>query len=171
MQLPSLNCAGAREIDLVNYLESLGFSPQKVRGHEWWFLSPLRVEKTPSFKVDRRKNLWYDHGVGRGGDLIDFGTLFHGCSVKEFLQKLAGAPLPNFSFHPPFSLPNNDAANTEKKIILSEVRALQDIRLCQYLSSRKIPPSVAKEYVKEIAFEMKRQALRSDWLSKQQRRL
>jgi hypothetical protein len=54
-----------------------------VRNQDHWYLSPLREEKTPSFKVDRRINVWYDHGTGKGGDLIDFGTLFYRCTVEQ----------------------------------------------------------------------------------------
>jgi DNA primase len=81
-------CAQANEIDLVNYLQNAGQRPLKIRGNEYWYLSPLREEKTPSFKVDRKQNIWYDHGIGKGGNFVDFGILFHNCSVKEFLQNL-----------------------------------------------------------------------------------
>src|SRR5829696_1689253 len=96
-------CAQANGFDLVDYLLQLGYKPQKIRGDDWWYLSPLRQEKMPSFKVDRKLNLWYDHGIGKGGNLVDFGVLFFRCSVKEFLQKLTERPGQNFSFHPPVS--------------------------------------------------------------------
>src|SRR5580765_8317906 len=87
----------ARQIDLVNYLESLDHHPQKVRGNDYWYLSPLRNEKTPSFKVNRKLNLWYDHGLGKGGNIIDFAVLYHNCTIGEFLQKVSS----DFSFHQP----------------------------------------------------------------------
>jgi len=31
----------------------------------YWYLSPLREEKEASFKVNRKKNVWYDHGIGK----------------------------------------------------------------------------------------------------------
>ena len=36
-----INCAKARQIDLVDYLYKLGYSPQRVRGKEYCYLSPL----------------------------------------------------------------------------------------------------------------------------------
>lgn len=33
-----------------------------------WYKSPFRTEKEASFKVDLHKELWYDFGLGRGGD-------------------------------------------------------------------------------------------------------
>lgn len=65
-------------IDLVAYLESLGFEPVRVRNNDYWYLSPLRNERTPSFKVNRKLNRWYDFGEGFGGSIIDFGlSLIH----------------------------------------------------------------------------------------------
>lgn len=79
----------ARQIDLVDYLHSAGHLPQKIRGNDYWFLSPVRDEKTASFKVNRKLNVWYDFGIGKGGNFIDFGILFHRCTVSELLQKLS----------------------------------------------------------------------------------
>ena len=84
--------ANARQLDLVEYLQDLGHHPQKIRGNDYWYLSPLRDEKTASFKVNRKLNLWYDHGLGKGGSLIDFGVLYFNCSVKEFLERLQTHP-------------------------------------------------------------------------------
>ena len=94
-----MNCAEANQISLIDYISFLGHQPQKIRGEDYWYLSPLREERDPSFKVNRKKNVWYDHGTGKGGTLIDFGTLYHACSTSHFLQKLS-----LFSFHPHASL-------------------------------------------------------------------
>jgi DNA primase len=84
----TLTCEDARQIDLVEYLAKLGHYPAKISMDDYWYLSPLRVEKTASFKVNRKMNLWFDHGTGIGGNLIDFGKLYHRCAVQELLNKL-----------------------------------------------------------------------------------
>jgi hypothetical protein len=61
--MKKLTMAQAKQTDLVDYLAFLGHRPQKVRNEDYWYLSPLREEKTASFKVNRKKNVWYDHGV------------------------------------------------------------------------------------------------------------
>ncbi|MGH2644597.1 MAG: CHC2 zinc finger domain-containing protein, partial [Chitinophagaceae bacterium] len=81
-----LSCREAKEKDLVNYLSSLGFQPEKVIHDDYWYLSLLREEKTASFKVNRKKNIWYDFGTADGGTIIDFGIRFHKCTIKEFLN-------------------------------------------------------------------------------------
>src|ERR1700676_4860119 len=93
--------AKARSIDLVDYLASLGHLPLKIKGPDFWYLSPLRSEKHPSFKVNRNRNIWYDHGTGNGGNLIEFGKIFFGCSMEEFLARISDTPSNIFSFHNP----------------------------------------------------------------------
>jgi hypothetical protein len=84
-----ITCREDRAIDPVGYLSLLGHKPVKIRNNDHWYLSPLRNEKGASFKVNRRLNLWYDFGIGKGGGLIDFGLLHHHCSIPELLEKLA----------------------------------------------------------------------------------
>ena len=84
-----MNCEQANQMDLVDYLYSLGYQPQKIRGSDYWYLSPFRDEKEPSFKINRNKNVWYDHGIGKGGKLVDFAMEFYRCDVSEALQKIS----------------------------------------------------------------------------------
>lgn len=47
-------CEQANQMDVVDYLEKLDHIPKKIRNNDYWYLSPLRDEKTPSFKVNRK---------------------------------------------------------------------------------------------------------------------
>lgn len=78
----------AKQIDMVEYLEKLGYQPVRVRNQDYWYLSPMRNELEPSFKINRKLNAWYDHGSGVGGNIIDFGIAYHKCNVKQLLAKL-----------------------------------------------------------------------------------
>ncbi|MDP1973965.1 MAG: CHC2 zinc finger domain-containing protein, partial [Sediminibacterium sp.] len=88
MQKDKLSVADVKQMDMVEYLRKLGWLPIKIRTDDYRYLSPLRVEKTPSFKVNRKLNVWYDHGLQQGGNLVDFGILFYKCTVSELMQKL-----------------------------------------------------------------------------------
>ena len=81
--------------DIVDYLATLGIEPKKVNGQNYWYLSPLpgRNEKTPSFKVNRKLNRWWDFGTGEGSTLIDFGIRYYNCTIHEFLEKFSGPHL------------------------------------------------------------------------------
>jgi len=144
-------CADAKEIDLVDYLFTLGFQPQKIRNNDYWYLSPLREEKEASFKVNRRLNVWYDHGIGKGGDLIDFGVLYHHCSIPELLQKLRQN---NLSFHPHFIQSQKPFNAGEKgKIKVVDEREIVSQKLIEYLTEkRKISLEIARRFCREIDF-------------------
>ena len=48
----------------VEYLRIIGHSPVNARSCQYWYLlSPLREERTPSFKVNDNLNEWYDFGL------------------------------------------------------------------------------------------------------------
>lgn len=111
MSADFLSCREAKEKDLVSYLSQLGYEPEKIIHNDYWYLSPLREEKTASFKVNRKKNIWYDFGTGEGGTIIDFGIRFHHCTVAEFLDNLKDS----FSFHQPGNIPQSLSAGQKKK--------------------------------------------------------
>jgi DNA primase len=141
----------ARQMDIVSYLSSLGYEPAKIRNFDYWYHSPLRDEKTPSFKVNRKLNKWYDHGIGKGGNLIDFAILYNNCTIGEFLKRLGN----NLSFHQPIStslLKEHPATDSRIKIV--NERPLTSFVLRRYLYQRRIPIEVAKQFCKEVIYEL-----------------
>ena len=77
-----MKCEEGNKLDLVEYLFSLGFTPTKISGNNYWYISPLRHEKEASFKIDRHKNAWYDHGAGKGGTVVDFVMQYFNCDLS-----------------------------------------------------------------------------------------
>lgn len=151
-----LSFAEARKIDLVQYLSDLGFEPARISGNDYWYLSPIRQEKTPSFKVNRKLNVWFDHGIQKGGNLVNFGALFHNCSAGEFLQKLSLTNRLPFHQPGPTLLPQSSTPVFKKeKITLIEVRdQISSASLQKYLSLRKIPMSIANHFCQEADFKL-----------------
>ena len=158
----------ARQTDLVDYLNSAGHHPQKNSHDDYWFLSPLREEKTASFKVNRKLNVWYDFGLGKGGNFIDFGVLFHQCTVSELLQKLSdnsqvftqdllptaikkSQHLPSSDF---ISRGNAKTISADSSIIVTDVREISDTFLLNYLRQRRINLSVANTFCREVYFTL-----------------
>jgi hypothetical protein len=142
---------------MVDYLDRLGYKPSKVNNNDYWYLSPLRDERTPSFKVNRAKNVWFDHAIGKGGTLVDFGKLYYRCTVKDLLSKLEKEKGINVSFHPP----DNSIAGEKKKlftqagrIFIISTAEINNPTLQNYLSSRQIPLEIAKQFCQEVSFEL-----------------
>jgi len=156
-----MNCEQANQIDMVDYLSSLGFQPTAVRGNDYWYLSPFRNEKIASFKILRSKNVWYDHGIGTGGGLIEFVRQFYHSDVSEALEKILSFQpqlnLKNSVYRPPLHLHENslinykDASQTAIKIIAAKQPVLEPW-LCRYLKQRRIEKSVANKYCYEVEF-------------------
>ncbi|MBE9598699.1 toprim domain-containing protein [Pedobacter sp. MC2016-24] len=144
-----LSCEDAKNIDMVNYLSSIGIEPIKIRGNDFWYLSPLRNEATPSFKINRKLNRWYDHGTGKGGNLIDFAIAWHSCTVGDLLQILNG----NFTgtekqvWHTPTA-----AEKAAPRISVSTVKDLQSTELLNYLRERGILLQIAAAYCQEVDY-------------------
>jgi hypothetical protein len=145
-----LSISEAKEIDLVQYLSSLGHEPTKVRRDDYWYLSPLRNEKTPSFKVNRKLNRWYDHGLGQGGNLVDFGIEYHHCTIKELLNQLSG----RFFFQRPTVAHPELVIKPEQGIKLLEEIPLTSPVLLNYLRQRHIPVEMAEKYCREVRYEL-----------------
>lgn len=84
-----------KRIDLISYLESMGFRPDWRRGDKAMFYSPLRSEKNPSFYVQRGQNgfwYWKDWGTGETGDIIKLVMLYYGIDFKEAVKRLGASP-------------------------------------------------------------------------------
>ncbi|WP_176714954.1 toprim domain-containing protein [Tenacibaculum soleae] len=140
-----INCSKAKKIDFVSYLKKQGFTPVKNTPNSVWFCSPFRNEKTPSFKVDITKNIWYDFGEGVGGTIIDFIQKINNCSIKQVLDTLNTN---SFSFHqqPQKKQP---PANTYS---IKKITELTNPLLLNYLSTRKINIEFAKRFLFQVHY-------------------
>ena len=65
-----------RQISLADFLARLGHEPVRRSGNELWYRAPYRNERTPSFRVNVAKRLWYDFGLGKGGDIFTLAGEF-----------------------------------------------------------------------------------------------
>lgn len=142
-------CREAKEIDIVGYLANLGYHPEKIRNQNYWYRSPFREEKTASLLVSQNKNRWFDFGEGIGGNLIDFGTVYFRCSVKDFLSILSGQiaidPIKKHEANPHKG--NNRTENT-----LVELMSIRHPALISYLDQRSIPINLAAQHCFQIHY-------------------
>ena len=74
---------------LLDYLQQQNWVAQPA-GYDSEFvgLCPLHTETRPSFYVNARKNVFYCHGCGQGGDLIRFVELSRHMSFRQSLAYL-----------------------------------------------------------------------------------
>lgn len=148
-----MDIAEAKKVRLIEYLASLGFQATKVRGVSYWYISPFRQERTPSFKVNDNLNEWYDFGIGKGGDIIDLGRLlFNLPSVSDVLRKLCSTSPQYPSRLTAVNTTNNPTLNRWSGI---KVITLSHPALLTYLRLRGIDLNLAQKYCSEIHYKFK----------------
>ncbi len=150
----------ARQVPISVYLERSGIQPAKVTrgGRELWYSSPLREgDKTPSFKVDTDKNLWFDHGMARGGNVIDLVIEMRRVTVKEALAILESGFAGTVPAATRSLLENRSAGEKEKdpdrSFIVINTRDVEHPALIQYLFARWINKRLVGRYLTEVRFK------------------
>ncbi|RXG29928.1 toprim domain-containing protein [Leeuwenhoekiella marinoflava] len=145
MKKEKLSCENARKISIVKALEFLGHYPTRNTEKEAWFLSPLRSETQASFKVSKKLNCWYDHGLGKGGNCIDLICAFSNVSVSGAIEFLAQIN----TGKPPIQEQNN---LRQSRIQIKDVKFIQHPALLQYLKKRKISLTIANTFCREVHY-------------------
>ena len=145
-----MNTNEAKRIRIEEYLHSLGYSPVRRQGNSLWYKSPFRDECEPSFKVNTERNLWYDFGASKGGNIIALAQeLYASDSLPYLLEKIA-EQAPNvrpvsFSFGgQPFSKPSFRQL---------EAVPLSSPALFSYLRQRGINTELAKRECYEVRYQ------------------
>ena len=138
-----------KQISITDYLQQQGYAPARVQGIHYWYYSPLRNERTPSFKVNTERNQWYDFGSGEHGDIIDLVCALHRCTTSEAIRLLSGAKQ---VAHQEFSF-GGKRKFSERKLEILSAQPLSNPYLLRYLAARAIPLPVASAYCSEVLFQ------------------
>jgi len=147
-----LTCERARAFPIERALAKLGHFPTRTNPKEAWFPSPFRPETQASFKVCKKLNRWYDHGAGKGGNVIDLICQITKGTVQEaleFIQKEKTL----FSFQQQPILRKESCI--DDKVLITKVKTLEHPALLAYIKSRVVNIQIAKKYVKEVHYTFK----------------
>ncbi len=145
-----LSCERARAFPIEKALAKLGHFPTKSNEKKAWFLSPIRSETQASFKVSKKLNRWYDHGAGKGGNVIDLICLITKGTVTEALQKI-GEDEPSFSFQQQPFLEKQRGHS----ITVIYAKPIRHFGLMKYLYERSISMITASKFCKEVHYMFK----------------
>lgn len=145
-----MNVETANAVPLPAILRILGREPVRSRGDDLWYLSPLRAERTASFHVCARRNVWYDFGEGRGGDAVALvrlhlersGAASTCADALRWLRNMAGGQAPV-----PFPPAPEDKGPPALELV--SARPLADAALVAYLKGRGIPEGIARRYLRQ----------------------
>ena len=145
-----MNIDQIKKIKLQDFLATIDCNPVKQCGVNLMYLSPLRTEKHASFKVNTELNLWYDFGIGRGGNIIDLAELLYNSSDVSYLIHQIERNAPScVSVSLPIAKPNTPQNSFENLQVLS----IAHPALIKYLGERCIDIEIARTVCKELHFD------------------
>lgn len=136
-----------KRLSIRVYLAERGLHPTKDNPRYGLYLSPLREERTPSFKVDYLQNLWYDFGLGEGGSIIDLVMRLERCDFAQAVRLLANGE----RTHIPAPVSSSVSLRVSTLRMLFDM-PLRHPALVGYLSSRGIDPNMAFGYCREVHY-------------------
>ena len=95
-------------VDILEYISQ--YTEFTEKNGEYWGLSPLKEEKTPSFSIRKEENNFYDFSSGVGGNVLTFIRYYNKCGYQkaiEILKEYVGC--------------DGDVAPPHKKLAATEV--------------------------------------------------
>jgi DNA primase len=141
-----MNLNDIKQISIREYLERKGIFPAKGNEAKGMYFSPLRKDNNMSFSVDYTRNIWFDHGIGKGGSIIDLVSRLEDCSIYQAIKQLEE----NF-----FSFYRNEnilVENPIPAIKIVNVKELTNSALLSYFNERQINTEIAKLHCSEIHY-------------------
>lgn len=149
-----MNISEAKQVRIVDFLAQLGHHALYVKSEQYWYLSPLREERTPSFKVNDRLNEWYDFGEATGGDLVELGKhLYQTDDVSEVLAHISRHA--GIASLPRVRVPTAAPRPVEAEMRGVTVVPLRHYALLSYLQSRRIDADIGRMFCREIHYELR----------------
>jgi len=144
-----------KEASLVAYLTELGYQAHKKIGNNYWFLSPLHEETTPSFKVNVSTNLWYDFALARGGNIINLAQQLNpDMTMHQVLMELSNYceknQTPQQSYQPIIA----QSISHEDDTKIDCLKPITNCYLLAYIYSRDIDLRVALKYCQEVHYTL-----------------
>jgi DNA primase len=121
-------------------------------GTDWTGLCPFHQEKTPSFRVNPTKRVYYCHGCHEGGSVFTFLERVEGLSFGEAVESLAqryGVQLREFAGARKAPSPRARLYSLQEKAVAryrSFLAAKDAEPVRAYLESRGITPELVEKY-------------------------
>ena len=144
-----MNTNEAKRIRIEEYLHTLGYNPVRRQGDSLWYKSPFRDEQEPSFKVNMERNLWYDFGAGRGGNIIALARELYASDSLPYLLERIAEQAPSVR---PVSFSFGGQPLSKPSFRQLEAVPLSSPALLSYLRQRGINTELAKRECREVRY-------------------
>ena len=141
-----------RDMPITDFLHRLGHKAARRKGSEVWFHAPYRGDRTPSFCVNTKKNLWNDFGTGMGGDIFTLAGLMINTNdfmaQAKYIGEVTNNPVERSA------PPKYEPLPVEPQFTDVEVKPLNHPALLGYLKERGIPSDIATANCVEIHYRL-----------------
>ena len=140
-------------VDIVDLIDS--HVPLKKKGTEFAACCPFHNEKTPSFNVNRRKQVYLCRGCGESGNAISFLMAFNNLSFVEAVEDLAafvGIDVPREEAGDYTVVDKEDSARLYKILgsvadfYAEQLRGADGKKAIEYLKARGISGEVVRTF-------------------------
>lgn len=130
---------------IIDFLTDEGIDYYAQKNSNFWYCSPFRIETKASFKVNLNRNLWYDFGLGEGGNIFQLVMKLKNLTQKSEAFKII--------IERKLNLVQDFKSQPETPIIqINKIKTLENKALIQYLQKRGIAYHVARLYLKEAYY-------------------
>ena len=137
-------------ISLVDFLHHLGYDPTGRDSKGLWYYAPYRNERKPSFHVRPSKGVWFDFGVGEGGDIFTLAGKMSG--KPDFIEQ---AKYIAETMNMPVAEPYRPLPFVEEPTFEDvQVSKLVSPSLLRYLANRGIPADIAQLYCMQVDYKL-----------------
>ena len=140
-----------KQVPIVDFLHVLGIEPARHKASGLWYHAPYRNDHNPSLRVAADRNVWYDYGIGRGGDIFNLAVEFINSNdfvaQAKFISETLGG-----SFPKPFFCEQRKAVKKDNPFTDIVEKPLGHPALRQYLRERGISVDVASRFCCEVEY-------------------
>ena len=142
-----------KKLSIIDFLDKENVTLKKKKGNAYWYLSPFRDEKTASFKVSKKENLWYDYAIKEGGDLVELvKRMYNKQSVSDALAYLASKSIATVDKAIETAIAAKEYTTTKMNDV--KLLPLSNHSLLSYFSSRRIDITIGRMYCREIHYKV-----------------
>ena len=153
-----MNIMQIKQIAIVDFLLAIGIRPTKETTVSAWYHAPYREDENPSFKVNKSRNVWYDFGTTKSGDIIDLAMLVYRTQniskvLKMIEQAAPAVPLKVRTFMPHLESSASEGIRPPATAFQNlRLLVLTSIPLLSYLSTRGIDMEIARQECREAHY-------------------
>lgn len=152
-----------KQVLISDFLSRLGHQPIRTGRVELSYRAPYRNDSAPSLQVNDRLGLWYDHGSGQGGTVLDLAMLlFNTTDVRQAavqIRELFELPVSRTRPGSSFRIPEKRSERIPNYRLLKIGAIGTNRAINAYLEGRGIlGEAIRSRAVKEIYYELEHES-------------